>query len=48
MDLAAVRSGQLKQLAGADLEDENLSQADLSRVNLAGAKLSGADRKSVV
>ncbi|MER3478379.1 MAG: hypothetical protein C4287_20320, partial [Leptolyngbya sp. ERB_1_2] len=43
MDIQAIRSGKVKQLAGVDLQDEDLSKADLNGVNFAGAKLSGAD-----
>jgi uncharacterized protein YjbI with pentapeptide repeats len=43
MDIDAIRAGELKQLAGVNLEDEDLSRANLSRVNLAGANLNGAN-----
>jgi hypothetical protein len=35
MEIEAIRAGKLKQLAGADLEDEDLSGCKLERINLA-------------
>ncbi len=43
MNIEAIKSGKLKQLPGANLEDEELSQLDLSRINLAGATLVGTN-----
>jgi Pentapeptide repeats (8 copies) len=45
MDIELIRKGELKALAGANLEDEDLAGANLSGSNLAGAKLVGTDLK---
>jgi Pentapeptide repeats (8 copies) len=45
MDIESIRKGELKALAGANLEDEDLAGANLAGSNLAGAKLVGTDLK---
>ncbi|TVQ64945.1 MAG: pentapeptide repeat-containing protein, partial [Spirulina sp. DLM2.Bin59] len=43
MDIAAIRTGTVKTLAGVNLNDQDLANAVLERVNLAGASLVGVD-----
>ncbi|PLZ48905.1 pentapeptide repeat-containing protein, partial [Fischerella thermalis] len=43
MNIEAIKSGKTKHLAGANLEDEDLSNLDLNRINFAGATLVGTN-----